>query len=59
MYSKVLELDPSYSYTLYNLGLVYQENQELDEALKYYKKALEIEPKMVNALHNSGLVLNI
>jgi tetratricopeptide (TPR) repeat protein len=49
---KKREEDPQYQY---NVGLVYIQNDRLDEAIRYFKKALALKPNFDMALNALGL----
>jgi len=43
-FKKAIALNPGKSETYYNLGLVYEAKNNLEEARKMYEKAIEIDP---------------
>ncbi len=51
---KALALAPDFAEVHNNLGLIYQECDQLDEALSSFKKAYEINPGLVDACNNLG-----
>ena len=42
----VLESDPSNAEAHYLLGILYQGNRQLEQAVEYYKKAIESDPEL-------------
>jgi tetratricopeptide (TPR) repeat protein len=48
--------DNDRSYILYNMGLIYASNGELDQALNYYDRAIELNPRMPQALNNIAVI---
>lgn len=55
-FENALKANPKSMETLYNLGMLYQENEKPEEALKSYSEMLRIDPKNRFALYNSGYV---
>ena len=55
-YQKALELDPTLSNALTNLGNLEYRRGGLDSAEIYYRKALECDPEQPEALYNLGFV---
>jgi tetratricopeptide (TPR) repeat protein len=55
-FENALKANPKSMETLYNLGILYQENDRPGEALKSYEEMLKIDPKNRYALYNSGYV---
>jgi len=58
-YQEALKLeddDNDRSYILYNMGLIYASNGELDQALNYYDRAIELNPRMPQALNNIAVI---
>lgn len=58
-YQEALRLeddDNDRSYILYNMGLIYASNGELDQALNYYDRAIELNPRMPQALNNIAVI---
>jgi tetratricopeptide (TPR) repeat protein len=58
-YQEALKLeddDNDRSYILYNMGLIYASNGELDQALGYYDRAIELNPRMPQALNNIAVI---
>ncbi len=51
---KALELNPNIPLTLNNLGLIFEETNQLDEAIKYYQKSQQLDHNPANS-HNLGL----
>ncbi len=49
-------LDPDNTVALYALGLFYQDNDDIDQATRYYNKILSINPQNSNVLHNLGYI---
>jgi superkiller protein 3 len=54
---KILEIDPNNSLSYYQLGVVFQEQQKLDEAIDAYKKAIALDPQYADAYNNLGVAL--
>lgn len=52
----MLEINPQYCLSLYNIGLINQTKLDFDLALEFYKKSLSSDPKFINALHNTGII---
>jgi tetratricopeptide (TPR) repeat protein len=58
-YQEALKLeddDNDRSYILYNMGLIYASNGELDQALNYYDRAIDLNPRMPQALNNIAVI---
>ena len=53
-YRKALQVDKSYFWATYNLGLAYQQLGQYDDAATWYKKALEQSPDHPEVLCNLG-----
>ncbi|NJN75088.1 MAG: photosystem I assembly protein Ycf3 [Synechococcaceae cyanobacterium RL_1_2] len=52
-----LEDDPNdRSYILYNMGLIYASNGDLEKALDLYDQSIELNPKMPQALNNVAVI---
>ncbi len=45
VYKKILAIEPSNSFALYNLGVAYYKTERLDEALDVLKRSVDINPK--------------
>ena len=43
-FEKALEIDPQVPNVAYNLGLIYRDRQEYDQALTWFRRALETNP---------------
>ena len=56
-YRRVLELDPTHSDALNNLGVLLQQNGDLDGAITAYRGALAARPDFVPAMNNLGSAL--
>lgn len=56
-YRNAIELDPSHSDALVNLGRLLQERGELDAAVALYRRAIEAEPDYATAYFNLGVVM--
>ena len=41
---KALEFDPNHQIILFNLGIVYLSQGNVDEANKYFKKCIDVDP---------------
>ena len=55
-YQKALELDPTLSNALTNLGNLNYRRDQLDAAERYYRRALECDPEQPEALYNLGFL---
>jgi len=55
-FENAVKANPKSMEALYNLGILYQENDKPGEALKSYAEMLKIDPKNRYALYNSGYV---
>ncbi|MEL6192381.1 MAG: tetratricopeptide repeat protein [Bacteroidota bacterium] len=55
-YEKVLELDPTYQWAVYNIGRSYQGEDDL-KAAEYFGKATEIDPTYIEAFNRWGNAL--
>ncbi len=55
-FENAIKANPKSMEALYNLGILYQENDKPGEALKSYAEMLKIDPKNRYALYNSGYV---
>jgi len=55
-FENALKSNPKSMETLYNLGMLYQENGKPTEALKKYSEMLKMDPRNRFALYNSGYV---
>ena len=52
-----LEEDPNdRSYILYNMGLIYASNGDIDQAIALYEEAIELNPRMPQALNNIAVI---
>lgn len=54
-YMKVLDLEPTNQFALYNIGVIAQSNNMYDKAIEYYTKALASNANFTSALYNRGL----
>jgi tetratricopeptide (TPR) repeat protein len=55
-YNNALRIDPQSIEALYNLGMFYQENDMIDNAIISYNSILKIEPKNKYANYNIGYI---
>jgi len=55
-YKKTLALDPDNLRAHYNLGWIYQQKGELDNAITEYKKLIDIDPEKKDFYHRLGEV---
>jgi len=55
-YNNALNIKPQSTEALYNLGMFYQENDMINDALKAYNIILKISPQHKNALYNIGYI---
>lgn len=51
-----LQLEPDHVESLYNLGLVYSDRMQLDQARELLERAIELDPDFANALVALGVV---
>jgi tetratricopeptide (TPR) repeat protein len=56
---KTLSIKPNSADDYYNMGVVFQEQNRLGEAIKAYNKALSIKPDYTNALKNLSTVIKL
>ncbi len=52
---KIIELRPNYAEAYNNLAIIYDKQNDYDNALKNYAKALNLQPDYIAAHHNLGL----
>jgi tetratricopeptide (TPR) repeat protein len=57
-YQKVLKLDPDYAPAHINLGTLYYNQSEYEQAEAYYRKAIEADPRYALAYFDLGNVLD-
>ena len=50
-------LQPNYAIAYYNMGNIFKEQSNFDEAIKLYKKAISFKPDYSEAYSNLGLTL--
>lgn len=55
-YAKAMAADPSDPLPHYNLGVTFQEQGKLDDAISQYQQALRIKPDLSDALVNLGVI---
>jgi tetratricopeptide (TPR) repeat protein len=55
LYKKAAAVDPSWSVTLFNLGLVFKQQRRWKESLQYNRQATEIDPRHEAAWWNLGI----
>ncbi len=55
-YNDALNIDPQSIEALYNLGMFYQENNMIDNALVSYNSILKIDPQNKHATYNIGYI---
>ncbi len=55
-YQEVLRQRPECTETLINLGRLYAEQEQIDEAMECFATALEIDPSEATALYNLGVI---
>lgn len=53
-FERTIELAPNNPKLYDNLGVCYQDNNQINKAIIAYKKAIEIDPSYANAYHNLG-----
>ena len=56
LYKRSIELNPGYDKVHYNLGVAYQETEDIEEAFEEYKKTLEINPNYGEVYVNIGQI---
>ena len=56
-YEKALDINPDYAEAHNNLGVIFKELGQLDDAVKSYKKALAINPDYAIAHNNLDIAL--
>lgn len=56
-YRRAIEIDPSLSNAITNLGNLMYRRGRLDEAEKFYARALEVDPEQPEAFYNLGFLL--
>lgn len=54
----MLELNPSYSETYYNIGCVYKDMGQRDLEIVEYQKCLQMNPQHAKCYNNTGVVMN-
>lgn len=55
--TRVIELEPSFTYAYYNRGVYYARTSDLHAALVDFDKAIELDGTLAEAWYNRGLVL--
>jgi tetratricopeptide (TPR) repeat protein len=53
-FTKIIELEPSNSRALYNLGYSYRQAGDIDKAIEYSRKAADADPKQLGVHQNLG-----
>ncbi len=56
LYEKVIEIDPNILNAQYNLGVVYDELDEVEKAIKCYEKVINLNPMFVYSYNNLGAI---
>ena len=56
LYKKILSIDSNILLANYNLAIVYEELNEIDNAIIHYEKTINLNPKFANAYNNLGLI---
>lgn len=51
-----LKVNPYVAGLYNNLGVIYQNQGNIEEAISYYKKAIELDPHLINAILNLGAI---
>lgn len=55
-YKMILQLNPTYTYALHNIGWIYMiEQQKYDEAIAFFTKAIESDTSYIEAIYNRGV----
>ncbi|MDB3916729.1 tetratricopeptide repeat protein [Alphaproteobacteria bacterium] len=57
MFKKAFIIKPDYVDPYYNIGNVFQSENNLSESIKFYNKALTLDPRNSNALYKKGIAL--
>ncbi len=55
----LMEKEPTYPITYYNLGFYYAENNQTEKAIKNYSRAIELAPHFTQALNNRSAIYMI
>ena len=55
-YRKALDVNPDYAEAYYNMGNVFQDQCQFDQAIVSYEKALSLKPDYINAHNNMGTI---
>jgi tetratricopeptide (TPR) repeat protein len=55
-YKKAMKLNPESDYYRYEVGVTYEAEGDLKEALRYYDQAIELNPKNTDAYHRRAYV---
>jgi protein O-GlcNAc transferase len=55
---KISTLDKNNIRALFNLGILFQANNQIDEAIKSYQEAINRKPTYIDALNNQGLLFS-
>jgi tetratricopeptide (TPR) repeat protein len=58
-YLMALQLNPNYSLIQYNVANIYEQRQELDNAVSHYQKAIQGNPQDYQAIYRLGLVYSM
>ena len=56
-YRRAIEIDPDHTLAHYNLGIAFEAQGDLDEAIASYRKAIASDPDYARAHHNLGIAL--
>jgi predicted O-linked N-acetylglucosamine transferase (SPINDLY family)/glycosyltransferase involved in cell wall biosynthesis len=57
LYRRSLEIEPDYAPALYNLGLVFHETEQFDEAEACFRRVAALDPRDAEALFHLGVLL--
>ena len=56
LYEKMFENDSTNYDALTNLGVIFQQNGDLEKSLRYFQRAVKFHPKKARAYHNLGIL---
>ena len=59
LYKEVLKIDPNHANTHNNLGIIFYNSGDNQNAKKFYEKSIEIDPYNANAHNNLGVVFKV
>jgi len=56
-YNEAIRIKSDYEYCYYNIGLLYEVQNDLKKALSYYNKTLELAPSFAYAQHSKEIIM--